>query len=1129
MRISLLTQPGCLTLIAGERLMTTRPSVLVANRGEVAVRIMRAACELGWRCCAVYTDDDPLTSHLRMADEAVRLRGSGPKAYMDAAALVGAAVELGCGFLHPGYGFLSESAELAGRCTEAGVRFVGPDQPTLALFVDKLAARQLAFGQGVPVLAVSGPLASSEQAREFFASLGQGAGVMVKAVGGGGGRGMREVFAIDQLDEAVRRSSSEARAGFGTGEVFVERLMTKARHLEVQIVGDGSRVTHLGVRDCSIQRRHQKILEIAPAQRVDEALARKLTAAATKMARAVGYKGLCTFEFLAPIEPETEGEELVFLEVNPRLQVEHTVTEEIFDLDLVVAQLMIVSGSTLADLHLRQEDLAEPHGIALEARVNSEVLLASGELTGSAGRITRFEAPTGPGVRTDTAAFSGCEISPSFDPLLAKVICHARFGGLDAASAMLAQALTELKVEGVQTNVSTLIGILSHPKFQAGEIDTGFLERNWDALGSKDAQEPKDGHRVRSSYVIAGSTQSHSVFAHGVVPVEAPLAGTVSTVAVSTGDAVKTGAELAVVESMKMEHVIRAPCAGTVERVEIGAGDLISEGDQIFLISGMQAGYGATEDCEAIDLEVIRPEVSELYRRKLMIEDDGRPEAVERRHRSGRRTSRENVYDLCEKDSFVEYGALAIAAQRQRRSVQDLIEATPADGLIAGVGRVNGLLFGPHRSRCAILAYDYTVLAGTQGQRNHRKKDRVLELAGRHNLPVVLFAEGGGGRPGDTDADVVTGLDAMAFRLFAELSGRVPLVGVVSGRCFAGNAALLGCCDVIIATPDANIGMGGPAMIEGAGLGIYEPEEIGPVDVQQRNGVIDVVVSDEPAAVSTAKKYLSYFQGCLDSWDCEDQRLLRTVVPQNRVRAYDIRRAVEVIFDTGSVLELRAGFGVGMITSLARLEGMPVGVLANNPLHLGGAIDSQGADKAARFLQLCDAFHLPVIVLCDTPGFMVGPDAERTAQVRHFSRMFVAAGAMAVPNVTIILRKGYGLGAMAMAAGSFRSPVSTVSWPTGELGPMGLEGAVRLGFARELASVADPSEREELFASMVQAAYENGKALNVATYMEIDDVIDPAATRAQIVNVLSHIDWDRPRTPMDQLSRRQSRRFVDTW
>jgi acetyl-CoA carboxylase carboxyltransferase component len=510
-----------------------------------------------------------------------------------------------------------------------------------------------------------------------------------------------------------------------------------------------------------------------------------------------------------------------------------------------------------------------------------------------------------------------------------------------------------------------------------------------------------------------------------------------------------------------------------------------------------------------------RADLAEIRSRHAVGLDAARPEAVERRRRTSQRTARENLDDLIDPGSLIEYGPMVIAAQRRRRELQDLIERTPADGLVGGVATVAG-------HSIVAMTYDYTVLAGTQGLQNHRKKDRLFEVAEQQRLPVVFFTEGGGGRPGDTDGIGVSGLDCLAFNLFARLSGLVPMVGITSGRCFAGNAALLGCCDVVIATEGANIGMGGPAMVEGGGLGAFPPEAIGPLDVQAANGVVDIRVPDEAAAVAAAKQYLSYFQGASDGWTAPSPDAARRVVPESRLRVYDVRAAVEAIADVGSVLELRAGFGLGMVTALARVEGRPVGMVANNPIHLAGAIDADGADKAARFLQLCDAFDLPVLFLCDTPGIMVGPEAEETALVRHVSRLFVTGANLTVPTATVILRKAYGLGAQAMAGGSFKAPLFCVAWPSGELGGMGLEGAVRLGYRKELDAIDDPAQRDRTFQEMVDRMYEHGKALNAATHFEIDDVIDPADTRRWVSQTLAAAPPPTARTG-------KKRPYVDTW
>lgn len=475
---------------------------------------------------------------------------------------------------------------------------------------------------------------------------------------------------------------------------------------------------------------------------------------------------------------------------------------------------------------------------------------------------------------------------------------------------------------------------------------------------------------------------------------------------------------------------------------------------------------------------------------------------MDKRRKLGMRTARENIDDLLDPGSFIEYGALTIAAQRRRRTVEDLIKNTPADGLIAGVGTVNGDLFGADKARCAALAYDFTVLAGTQGHFNHKKTDRLLGVIDEQKLPVVWFAEGGGGRPGDTDAPGVAGLDVTTFAKFAQLSGEVPKIAVVAGRCFAGNAAIAGLSEIIVATKASNLGMGGPAMIEGGGLGAFAPEAIGPAETQWANGVIDLLAEDEAHATRLAKQALSYFQGPVRDWSAPDQRHLRRAVPENRLRVYDVRNVVNVVADEGSFLELRGGFAPGMVTGFVRIEGRPMGLIANDPRHLGGAIDGDAAEKAARFLQLCDAFDLPVLSLCDTPGFMVGPESEDLAAVRRVSRQFIAGAKLGTPLLVVVLRKGYGLGAQAMAGGSFHEPVFIASWPTGEFGGMGLEGAVRLGYRKELEAETDPEKQKALFADLVGKMYERGKATSMAAALEIDAVIDPIDTRRWILRGL---------------------------
>ncbi len=588
---------------------------------------------------------------------------------------------------------------------------------------------------------------------------------------------------------------------------------------------------------------------------------------------------------------------------------------------------------------------------------------------------------------------------------------------------------------------------------------------------------------------------------------------------VAVGEQVAKGAELGILEAMKMQHVLLAQAAGNVLQLLAEPGSYVAQ-DQALLVLAPAQGEAAHAEVQAQlqDPDQIRADLQRVKDRHAFTLDAARPGAMARRHGQGSRSARENIADLCDEGSFIEYGALAIAAQTRRRSLDDLVANTPADGMVTGMGSINAAQFGTERSRAVIMSYDATVLAGTQGARNHAKTDRMLGIALQQKLPVVLFAEGGGGRPGDTDTPVVAGLHVHTFAAYAALSGQVPVVGITHGRCFAGNAALLGCSDVSIATRSSNIGMGGPAMIEGGGLGVFRPEEVGPASVQHANGVIDILVDDEAQAVAAARHYLSFFQGRIDQWSEPDQRLLRQLVPENRLRAYDTRAAMAGLVDEGSLLMLRAGFGAGIHTALARIEGRPVGLMANNPGHLGGAIDADAADKAARFMQLCNAHGIAIVSLVDTPGFMVGPEIEKTAQVRHVSRLFVMAAKLRVPYFSVVLRKGYGLGAMGMTAGSFHAPIFNVAWPTGEFGAMGLEGAVRLGFRKELEALPEGAEREALFQKLLAQQYAHGEAMHMAATLEVDAVIDPAETRAWLVRGLAGARL-----------REGEGRFVDTW
>jgi acetyl/propionyl-CoA carboxylase alpha subunit/acetyl-CoA carboxylase carboxyltransferase component len=1112
--------------------------LLIANRGEIAIRIAQAAAELGIATIGIHSEDDATSLHVRRVDKAIPLKGKGAAAYLDIAGVIAVAKKAGCDSVHPGYGFLSENAGFAEACAEARITFVGPTAEQLKLFGDKAHARAHAEKCKVPVLPgtdvtdLAGSIA-------FFKKHAK-SGIALKAIAGGGGRGMRLIKSEGEITDAFARASAEAKSAFGNGALYAERLVGRARHIEVQIVGDGKGgIVALGERECTLQRRSQKIVELAPSPNLKPALRKKIVEAAVAMAKAVKYRSLGTFEFLV------DEADFFFIEANPRLQVEHTVTEEVWGVDLVRAQLLLAGGTTLAKAGVEG---AGPRGHAIQLRINMETMTADGSAKPGGGTLTVFEPPSGPGVRVDTYGYAGYRTNPNFDSLLAKVIVHSPSADSADALSRAERALAAFRLEGAPSNIAFLRALLAHADFRADKVHTRFVDEHakklidvavklqaglyFQSATPATTAARQAGARVDAVDPLAvlafGKTTSQATSEvaadapEGTVAVPAPMQGTIVSIAVKEGDAVAAGQPLLIMDAMKMQHEIRSPARGYVRRIAVEAGETIYEGHALLFVEEADVEVKGAAAEEKIDLDHIRPDLGEYFERRALTLDDKRPDAQARRRKTNQRTARQNLDDLVDPGSFVEWGAFAIASQRTRRTIEDLIEKTPADGLITGIGRVNGSLFGPERSRVAVAHYDYTVLAGTQGKTNHHKKDRLFEIVEEQRIPLVFFTEGGGGRPGDVDVQSVAGLNTMAFHIFGRLSGVSPLVGINSGRCFAGNAALLGCCDVVIATKNSSIGMGGPAMIEGGNLGVFAPEEVGPMSVQVPNGTVDIAVEDEAEAVAVAKKYLSYFQGALPEWRAADQRLLRRAIPENRLRIYDVRDVIATLCDDGSVLEIRRAFGAGMVTALARIEGKPFGIVANNPVHLAGAIDSDGSDKAARFLQLCDAFDLPVLFLCDTPGMMVGPEVEKTALVRHCSRLFVTGANLSVPFGTIVLRKAYGLGAQAMAGGSFHAGTFAISWPTGEFGGMGLEGAVKLGYRKELEAIADPAERRALFDKMVAAAYARGKALSTATYFEVDEVIDPADSRRWIATAL----LDAKPRPRNEHKKRPN---IDTW
>ncbi len=1050
-------------------------NLLIANRGEIAIRIARSAAMLGIRTVAVHTPDDANCLHLRHADRCVELPGQGAAGYMDGAALLAAARANGCDALHPGYGFLSEDAGFARACAQAGLALIGPGADVLETLGNKLTARALAERCGVPVLRGSPPLKDLAAADAFMRDLARP--IMLKYAQGGGGRGMRLVRDAADLPRAFAACRAEAEA-LGGGAIYAEEMLENARHIELQLLGDGRTVSHLWERDCSLQRRHQKLIEIAPAPALSPGHRARIVEAGLALGRACNLRGLATVEFLVA------DDRIAFIEVNPRLQVEHTVTEEVTGYDLVELQLRLAFGERLDQIDPALADPSPPRGIAIQARVNTEKVTRSGA-TPASGALTGFDPPGGRGVRVETHGYAGYAIHPGFDPLLAKVVLHEPRDDLRLALSRMARALADMRIDGVGTNIPLLRLLVQHPALSRWRVTTGLVEDLWKGLDLPSAEDTSDP-------APSGEGQNRLV---------APMQGVLKALLVSSGESFAAGQELALIEAMKMEHVLTAEQAGEVTALTSDPGTLVSEGDVILIYQPFDATLEPRVEVRQVDPDHIRPDLAALNERLARTLDPSRPGAVERRKKRGQQTTRALLGILCEGGSFHEYGQLLLAAQRRKLGVERLIRETPADGIVTGIGSVNAREFGEERSQTAILAYDSTVMAGTQGMKGHEKTDRILEKAHDLRLPAIFLTEGGGGRPNDDDLAglVHCALDIKTFAAFAGLNGHGPKITVNSGFCFAGNAAIFGAGDVRIATRHSWIGLGGPAMIEAGGLGTHDPRDIGPAPMQAEIGLVDILCDADLDAVLAARRVLSCFQGALTLWEAADPRLLRHLIPENRQRSYPVRQIIETIADTGSFIELGAAHAPGLVTGLARVEGHPVALIANNPHHLGGALDAPASAKGARFLRLADRFGLPLVSLCDTPGFMVGPESERQGAVGAACDFLAAGAAFRPPILFLCLRKGYGIGAQAMAGGSFERPVFTLSWPTGEFGAMGLEGGVRLGYKKELEAETDPVARQALHDRLVADAYAQGGALNVASLGEIDAVIDPEETRGWLM------------------------------
>jgi acetyl/propionyl-CoA carboxylase alpha subunit/acetyl-CoA carboxylase carboxyltransferase component len=1116
--------------------------VLIANRGEIAIRIARAAAGLGLESVAVYAPADAQGLHVRMAGVAHAI-GAGAafardpvRAYLDIDAIIEVARASGADCVHPGYGFLSENAEFARRCAQAGLVFVGPRPETLALFGDKVSARAFAQAQGVPVVPGSErALASVDEALAQAAAVGYP--VMLKAAAGGGGRGMRQVDRADDLPEAYARCQGEAQAAFGDGSVFVEKIVPRPRHIEVQVLGDGrGGVVHLHERDCSVQQRNQKVVEVAPAPGLDAALRQRLLDDALRLARAANYLNAGTVEFL--VRPDT-GEHY-FIECNPRIQVEHTITEQVTGVDLVEAQFRIAAGASLADLGLAdQAAVGAPRGYAIQSRLVS---------TG-AGVLSAYREPSGPGVRVDACGYLGLAPPPQFDPLLAKLIVQSNSSASFASAVDRAlRALDEFHIAGVPTNREQLRAILAHPAFRAGDARTTLLAEA-PALAAAGGAAPAGdaaatarntlrfleeqaaalGRPGRAAALPAGPSRPPLAQRDGLRAAEAPMAGSVLEARVAPGAQVRAGDTLFVITAMKMETAVTAPCAGTVTDMHpLGAGDAVAAGEVLALLQPV-AGDAPVADPRAA-ADGWGPVLAEVEALRAMaharLGPASREPGVVRQRDRGKLTCRERIGRLLDEGSFREVGSIAGFASYDADGV--IAEFTPSNH-VGGRGRIEG--------RTAIVcADDFTSRGGHADGSIAAKSVHLDRLSVELKVPSVRLLDGSSG--GGSVAAMVPKQEKAAASgvqessgaiqagrprvtggggsflpghlnstLYTEQLATVPVVNLLLGSVVGIGAAkaVLGHFSVMV-RDIAQLFVAGPPVVSHAMGYEVTKEELGGWHIHCTNGAVDNLAESEDEAMAMARRFLSYLPPsafepppvrAADPSDPPDRRdeELFSLIPRKRTTTFDVRRAIRLMADRDSFFEIGPLWGTDQVTGFVRFNGHPMGVIASDSRHVnGGALTADGCDKLRRHLDLCDSFHIPVLNLVDNPGFAVGIEHERAATIRKGGEWMVAFAQVAVPIFTVLMRRSFGV-----AGNNYATPRAAVSvrvvWPAADVGGIPPEGGIEAAYKRQLAEAADPAALRAEINARIESARGPVGPLN---RFQMEEMIDPRDTRRLI-------------------------------
>jgi len=1110
--------------------------VFIANRGEIAIRIAKAATSLGMESVGVYAPVDAASLHTRYTTENIEIGSSAGDqvdpvgAYLNIEALVDAAKVAGCDCVHPGYGFLSENAEFASKCATEGITFIGPTPTALSLFGDKVRARALATSIDIPVVDGSEePVENAAQAQDLAREIGYP--VMLKAAAGGGGRGMRFVEEEGEMADAFERCQSEAQAAFGDPTLFLEKRISKPRHIEVQVLGDcEGNLVHLHERDCSVQLRNQKVIEIAPAPGLEAVLRERLFSDAIKLSQAGEYTNAGTVEFL--VVPETEQH--FFIECNPRIQVEHTVTEQVTGIDLVEAQFRIAAGESLEAMGLAtQEDVGPPNGFAVQARV----------VATSPGTITAYKEPSGVGVRVDASGYQGYPIRSQFDPLLAKVIgsSHAA-GSYPKAVGRTLRAIQEFHIGGVGNNLHQLIAILSHETFRAGDARTTLLADQPELTPSSGGSMSPvldlfESQAMRSDFTHTAETTAAATpmpdleIPEDALTVTSQIAGSVVEVSVGVGDHVAVGDALFVLSAMKMETMVTAPCDGIVEKLQpLSPGDVVAVDQIVAVITPVDESVGGQTPSADRDDETWAPVLDAidtlqgLATERLAPGSDD-PGVVRQRSR-GKLTCRERITLLLDDSSFREVGSVAGFASYDDEG--EIVDFTPANH-VGGWGKIHG--------RTAIVcADDFTSRGGHADGAIGAKSGYLDRLSLEMRAPSVRLLDGssGGGsvaamvpaqkKEGESTAKESRGAikagrprvsggggsylpGHLGSTMYTEQLSTVPVVNMLLGSVVGIGAAkaVLGHFSVMV-RDIAQLFVAGPPVVSHAMGYEITKEELGGWHIHCTNGSVDNLAETEEEAAQMTRKFLSYLPTSVyepppvlsanpaDPPDRRDEELFR-LVPRKRTMTFDIRKAIKLMADVDSFFEIGPLWATDQVTGFVRFNGYPLGVIASDSQHAnGGSLTADGCIKLKRHLDLCDLFHLPVLNLIDNPGFAVGLEHELAGTIRRGGEWMVAFAQVGIPIFSVLMRRSFGV-----AGNNYATPRSQpsmrVAWPAADVGGIPPEGGIEAAYKRQLAEAEDPvALRAELNARIESAR----GPLGPLSRFQIEEIVDPRDTRRHI-------------------------------